>query len=857
MTARVTVFVCGTYSDLSEERGAILDAIQRLQLHHDSMEFFGARPEQPIDTCLNEVRTSDILVVIVGRKYGSVVPDLGISYSEAEYREAQRLNLPCLVYIRDEQISIAPELAERDPDKIKKLRAWKDNLKQKHTVYAFKDSGDLALQVAADLIREITKLEKTLGAIESSVHPTTAHKVRMPSPETCLNLQFCERFGDEARQLLYGLTLDSEGNVIIAGSFWGAVNFGGTLLKSSGDRSIFVAKFDRTGRHQWSRRFGDSAEKVAVGVEADPTGAIFIVSAFTGMLDFGGSALVSKGRYSIALAKLDPNGCHLWSRSFGDDGYYVPECFAVAPDGRVVVAGRFAGSLDFGGGRVECQSSQTDIFLASVSSQGEYLWAKRFGGPSEQQTRSIAINGDGKVALGGVFKGSINFDGQQLTENQPGEYCGFLAKFDDNGNTLWCKRFGEPFAEQGSAVAFDHYDGHIIASGFIRNKLPAEATGEVQSLCLFARYDPSGILQWSKTFGACAFPDTLSVIPGGEILLTGHFEMVVDFGLGPLVSAGGNDIFAAIFASDGTPLWSRRFGDARQQFLVRGVHNPSGLVAFAGSFHGTIDFGNGPMVASGYDGINEGTEDIFLALFEAERISPKLPITGSVQHGMELQEKNDTQSGIYRVGRVVGGGLLALFVALVLGALTVFGVNNIGLGHLLLFLAWAVGAILISTELMARKTAKQKISAVLGLLLFFLGLDWGILKLKRLQDISSRPNLQTSDDSAKEPKVIPSPELKSGGGATGFELPPETESKAPSKPDSIPQNSTAPREAERKLTVTSFEILPYAAGKPFQMKMHVINQSGSTIQAECLTNAYSLPTFDFDDYAKRKTIRMI
>jgi hypothetical protein len=36
----------------------------------------------------------------------------------------------------------------------------------------------------------------------------------------------------------------------------------------------------------------------------------------------------------------------------------------------------------------------------------------------------------------------------------------------------------------------------------------------------------------------------------------------------------------------------------------------------AGSFHGTIDFGTGPLVATGYDGVSEGTEDVFLAIFD-------------------------------------------------------------------------------------------------------------------------------------------------------------------------------------------------------------------------------------------------
>jgi len=599
----------------------VLDAIQRLQLQGDSMEFFGARSGRPIETCLQEVRSSDILVVIVGRKYGSLVPGAEISYSEAEYREAQRLNLPCLVYFLHEGQSVASAHSEHDADNLRKLEKWKADLKEKYTVYPFKNSSDLALQVAADLAREIGKLHTSADAARpgaAAAPDTRADRAREPKRQ--LKLRFAKRFGDEARQLLYGLAADGEGNLIIAGSFGGEVNFGGAPLKSVGDCNIFVAKFDRHGRHLWSNGFGDSAENVAVGVDVDAGGAIFLASAFTGTLDFGGPALVSKRRYSVGLAKLDANGNHLWSRSFGGGGYQVPECFAVTADGGVVVAGRFTGSVDFGGGKILCESSQTDIFLASRSPEGEHLWAKRFGGPYEQQTRSIATGRDGSIALTGVFKGSILFDGERLVEDHPGDYCGFLAKLSKDGTTHWCKRFGEPPVEQGSAVAFDHKNGDIIASGFIRNKLPVEVSTSMQSLCLFARYDPSGILQWSKSFGAHAFPDSLSVVPGGDILLAGHFERTVDFGLGSLVSAGGNDIYAGIFAPDGAPLWSGRFGDARQQFLVRGVHEASGQVALAGSFHGTIDFGNGPMTASGYDGTSEGNEDTFLAVFETQNV---------------------------------------------------------------------------------------------------------------------------------------------------------------------------------------------------------------------------------------------
>jgi len=210
---------------------------------------------------------------------------------------------------------------------------------------------------------------------------------------------------------------------------------------------------------------------------------------------------------------------------------------------------------------------------------------------------------------------SIDFEGHVLTEQRPTDYCGFLAKFDREGNARWCKRFGEPYVEQGSVVTFDHSNGDLLAAGFIRNKLPPEVSQEIGSFCMFARFDRSGVLRWSKTFSG-VFPDSLHVGSDARILLTGHFEKIVDFGLGPLQSAGGYDIAVAMFTSDGVTCWAKRFGDPRHQFLVQGVHGADRSVILAGSFHGTIDFGSGALVASGYDGISEGTEDVFLAILD-------------------------------------------------------------------------------------------------------------------------------------------------------------------------------------------------------------------------------------------------
>lgn len=164
MKKSLTIFVSSTFADLVNEREGVVEAITRLQHQYDSMEFFGARSERPIETCLAEVRRSDVLVVIVGHRYGSIVPEMGISFTEAEYNEGHRLGKPSLVYLRDDNVPILPKHIERDPEKMTLLEKFKDTLRSRHTVASFRDAHGLSLAVAADLSRVAQALEETARA---------------------------------------------------------------------------------------------------------------------------------------------------------------------------------------------------------------------------------------------------------------------------------------------------------------------------------------------------------------------------------------------------------------------------------------------------------------------------------------------------------------------------------------------------------------------------------------------------------------------------------------------------------------------------------------------------------------------
>lgn len=80
--------------------------------------------------------------------------------------------------------------------------------------------------------------------------------------------------------------------------------------------------------------------------------------------------------------------------------------------------------------------------------------------------------------------------------------------------------------------------------------------------------------------------------------------------------------------------------------------------------------------------------------------------------------------------RIVAGGLVALFVALIVAALAVSGVINMTLGHVLMALAFVVGVLIIWTELIPAKPAHHKVAWTVALFVGMMAGDRGIVRLK-------------------------------------------------------------------------------------------------------------------------------
>ena len=90
----------------------------------------------------------------------------------------------------------------------------------------------------------------------------------------------------------------------MSGGFAGTIDPGGGPLTSVGADDVFVAKFDPAGKHMWSRRFGVVKNQGSHGIAVSGPENVVIAGNFAGTLDFGGTPLVSASGDGIFVAKL-------------------------------------------------------------------------------------------------------------------------------------------------------------------------------------------------------------------------------------------------------------------------------------------------------------------------------------------------------------------------------------------------------------------------------------------------------------------------------------------------------------------------------------------------------------------------
>jgi chitodextrinase len=306
-------------------------------------------------------------------------------------------------------------------------------------------------------------------------------------------------------------------------------------------------------------------------------------------------------------------------------------------------------------------------YVAKVDTNGVTLWSRTFGGYGSGSIQAVTIDPAGNIIVGGYFYGSVDFGSGIVSPI--GGYDMMIVKLDQEGRTVWARTFGSPYGadwagdEAVQSLATDA-QGNIVATGGFYDVIDFGGgrivTGGEKDIFLL-KLDVAGQHVWSLGFGGIGTDETgtgVATDKDGNIFLTGRYYGNVDFCGGPLACAGAYDIMLVKYSPTGAHLWSRRMGGSSLDSAYSVAVDPAGNPVVCGTFRTTADLGLGPVVSLGSD-------DMFLAKYSGQ--------DGSCLWAGRYGDYNtdtafgvdvDAQGNMYLTGRLgspadMGGGTLS------------------------------------------------------------------------------------------------------------------------------------------------------------------------------------------------------
>ncbi|WP_437499024.1 hypothetical protein [Sorangium sp. So ce1099] len=268
-------------------------------------------------------------------------------------------------------------------------------------------------------------------------------------------------------------------------------------------------------------------------------------------------------------------------------------------------SGVYLGSDLQGGAAPSVWSSHVALICEVICAPG--ATEACYGGPAVTQGVGACQEGQRACNLTGTAWGPCTGEVRPASEA-----CTSTTDVDCNGAVgcvpghLWSKLFGDANAQSGTKLVYDlatDAAGNLLLTGSFSRSLPVGSqtlVGGRAPDAFVIKLDPAGNVLWARSFGGDGTDMGVGIATdaSGDVLVTGTFWNTVDFGAGPLVSAGKADVFVLRLDANGTTLWSQRYGnpDAQQPEAI--AVGPGGEITVAGRYYGPIDFGQGPLPAS-------------------------------------------------------------------------------------------------------------------------------------------------------------------------------------------------------------------------------------------------------------------
>lgn len=234
---RLQVFVSSTFTDLREERQAAVEAILSAGHIPAGMELFAAGDESQMEVIKQWIDESDVYLLILGGRYGSIEPKTGKSYTQLEYEYALDRSKPLFACVLNEK-ALESRVKTKGLEMIDKHRKELDvfrELIQTKMVEFWDDSKDIRLAIVRKL-GQLARREDLVGWVRAHKEadlPALSNEIARLSKE---NAELRSQIDNKSEVHINGLSYSQLKTLLKARRLWEYVIGNKQLLRTALDR---------------------------------------------------------------------------------------------------------------------------------------------------------------------------------------------------------------------------------------------------------------------------------------------------------------------------------------------------------------------------------------------------------------------------------------------------------------------------------------------------------------------------------------------------------------------------------------------------------------------------------------------
>jgi hypothetical protein len=346
--------------------------------------------------------------------------------------------------------------------------------------------------------------------------------------------QWSVRIGGNDDEYVQELVCDEDGNVVIAGYFYGTTQIGNDEYVSFGSQDIFIAKLNEEGDFLWSKRIGGPMADYFHGLSLDPELNFFVAGHFYNEIAIGDTTLIGNGSSDIFIAKFNPDGDLQWANASGGSSSDQISSSGCDPSGNLLVTGSFY--YDFTISDTTLTTiDPVGVFIAKYHPDGQLESVIQLNGTYLNTDVCLSAASSGDFYISGNFSEQITFGDEVFVAGEFNQDI-YLARYDGDFNLQWAKYAHSYSSDQVVDIETDAA-GNVYVAGHYLDTIHFDDLTLNYTLCCGSReifivkYDASGNIIWGDTIsGARANLQSIELTSQEELLLSGLFSEEVRMG---------------------------------------------------------------------------------------------------------------------------------------------------------------------------------------------------------------------------------------------------------------------------------------------------------------------------------------